>query len=567
MRFILIVTCLMASVVSLAQRNKKEVRVPQTQADSLKLESVIIDAEKQLILGDYARALESFLVALELNNQSAAIHFKIAEVLYRSDQGQKALSYGLEAVELDPNNKYYMLELARIYKSVGFYIESAKTYEKLLEKFPDQENALYELLEIYKLNRQRDEVLGVYGRIEKELGVREMDVRDKQKIYMQERNVDGVVAEFKKLIDAYPNESTFKAELINFLIQNRRLDEAASEIEKYEATEPNSSRITIMKSEIAWMQGKRKEALELLEEALVASSLDFPTKFQILSNYVIKAQDQKEHNTLTKIATLLADQHPEEFKAQAFVGDMYYQNGDRAEAVGYYLKAVDIKPANFSLWQNILNIEAEMNQYDSIVLHSKRALEYFPNQALLYYFAGTGYLVQEDYKQSIRMLNQGSKYTLDPNLLTVFFGQLGDAYNGMGETEKSFGAYERALANKPGNDHVLNNYSYYLSLANRDLEKALEMSSRLVKQHPNNPTYLDTHGWVLYTLGDYKESKKFLEKAALLGEDGTVIEHLGDVLFQLGEVDAAIEQWERARDLGEASDLIEKKIADRKLYE
>jgi len=46
-----------------------------------------------------------------------------------------------------------------------------------------------------------------------------------------------------------------------------------------------------------------------------------------------------------------------------------------------------------------------------------------------------------------------------------------------------------------------------------------------------------------------------------------VIEHYGDVLFQLGDIAEAIEQWEKARDLGEASELIDKKIADRKLYE
>ena len=93
------------------------------------------------------------------------------------------------------------------------------------------------------------------------------------------------------------------------------------------------------------------------------------------------------------------------------------------------------------------------------------------------------------------------------------------------------------------------------------------MSTKLVEQHPENPTYLDTHGWVLYINGNFKESRKFLEKAVGLDEDGTVIEHYGDVLYKLGEVDEAIKQWERAKSTGEASDLIEKKISDQKLYE
>ena len=58
-----------------------------------------------------------------------------------------------------------------------------------------------------------------------------------------------------------------------------------------------------------------------------------------------------------------------------------------------------------------------------------------------------------------------------------------------------------------------------------------------------------------------------VDRVDTLDDDGTIIEHYGDVLFQLGDVDKAIIQWEKARDLGEASENIDKKIADRKLYE
>ncbi len=567
MRIFLFSVLLLASFFALSQKKKKEAVIPHTQEDSLKLEGVLVEAEKQLILENYAKALESFHVALEMNSESSAINFKIAEVLAKSDEGQKALPYGLKAIELDPDNKYYRLGLARIYQSIGFYIDAAKTYEGLLEKFPSEENALYELAELYQLTGRRDDMFRVFDQIEAQLGVKEEIVREKQRIYMKEGKLPEVIAEYNKLIDAYPNESSYKEELINFLIQNKKLDEAETAIADYEGSESTSSRITLMKSELAWMKGERAKSLELLDKAFETSSIDFQSKFQILSNYLLFKPSKEEKSKLTAIARDLADKHADEFKAQAFVGDLLYQDGNRQDAVSYYLKAVRLSPANYSVWQNILNIEADLNQYDSLVIHSERALEYFPNQALLYYFAGTGYLIQNDYRKSIRMLDQGRKYTIDPNLLTVFYGQLGDAYNGLDEHEKSYRAYEKALENGPNNDHVLNNYSYFLSLANKDLEKALEMSSRLIEQHPENPTYLDTHGWVLYVNGKYRESKKYLEKAVSLDEDGTVIEHYGDVLFQLGEVEEAIKQWERARDIGDTSELIEKKIADRKLYE
>ena len=94
------------STPSFSQKGKKEVVIPQTQEDSLKLEGVLVEAEKQLILENYAKALENFHVALDMNTESAAIHFKIAEVLAKSDEGQKALPYGLKAIELAPDNSH-----------------------------------------------------------------------------------------------------------------------------------------------------------------------------------------------------------------------------------------------------------------------------------------------------------------------------------------------------------------------------------------------------------------------------------------------------------------------------
>lgn len=570
MRFIFLFSVIILSFSALSQKRKSKeevITIPQSQEDSVQFEAVIVEAEKQLILENYARALESFLKALEMNSQSAAVNFKLAEVLLKSDEGQKAVPYSLRSIELKPDNKYYRLFLARLYQKVGFFADAAKTYEKILETHPDEESTLYELAELYQNLGRVDEMFKTFDKIEEQLGVKLEIVRERQRILMKNGDLDGVIAEYRKLIAANPNETPYRIELIDFLIQNKKEDEAIKEIESYEKSESPSSRITLLRSELAWRKGDKEQAFNLLEQAFTMSALDFDIKFQILANYLTMSSDESDKARINEISKKLANDNPDEYKAQAFVGDLYYQKGDKKTALEYYLRAIRISPANFSVWQNIINVEAELNEYDSVLVHSEQALEYFPNQAILYYFAGTGHLLKKNYKKSIRALDQGRKYTIDPDLLTVFYGQLGDAYNALSEHEKSDRSYEKALENQPDNDHVLNNYSYFLSVRKVELEKALKMSTKLVALEPENATYLDTHGWVLYINGSFKEAKKYLEKAASLDEDGTVVEHYGDVLFQLGDVEEAIKQWERARDLGETSELIEKKIADRKLYE
>lgn len=66
---------------------------------------------------------------------------------------------------------------------------------------------------------------------------------------------------------------------------------------------------------------------------------------------------------------------------------------------------------------------------------------------------------------------------------------------------------------------------------------------------------------------NYEEAKKYLEIAVQKSKNGTILEHYGDTLFQLGQKDLAVEQWKKAKELGETSDFIDKKIAEKKLYE
>ena len=80
--------------------------------------------------------------------------------------------------------------------------------------------------------------------------------------------------------------------------------------------------------------------------------------------------------------------------------------------------------------------------------------------------------------KAVRTLDVGKKiyYRPEPCLL-YSMDSLGDAYNGLEQKEKSYKSYDKALENKADNDHVLNNYSYFLSLAEGRISiKQLKMS-------------------------------------------------------------------------------------------
>ena len=95
------------------------------------------------------------------------------------------------------------------------------------------------------------------------------------------------------------------------------------------------------------------------------------------------------------------------------------------------------------------------------------------------------------------------------------------------------------------------------------------MSRHATQVTKDNASYEDTYAWVLYKKKQYEETKRWLEKAIEHGgdKDGVILEHYGDVLFQLGQPENAVEYWKKAKLIGKTSELLDKKLSDKKMYE
>jgi tetratricopeptide (TPR) repeat protein len=66
----------------------------------------------------------------------------------------------------------------------------------------------------------------------------------------------------------------------------------------------------------------------------------------------------------------------------------------------------------------------------------------------------------------------------------------------------------------------------------------------------------------------YELAKEYIEKSlAASPNSAEVVEHMGDVFFKLNKYEKAIELWNKARELGSDSEMLDKKIKDKKYVE
>ena len=88
------------------------------------------------------------------------------------------------------------------------------------------------------------------------------------------------------------------------------------------------------------------------------------------------------------------------------------------------------------------------------------------------------------------------------------------------------------------------------------------MIQRAVELAADNPSYLDTYGWILFLQGDYVNAEFWLLKAIDFGgaENGTILEHYGDVMFKLDKKLEAIKFWKMAKENNNNSAILNDKI-------
>jgi tetratricopeptide (TPR) repeat protein len=572
------------SGAAFAQKKKKPESTSPPVNGSMKsreAEFYFTEAEKYFVLEDYAKAMGYYQKALDILPENATIHYKMAEVLSRSEKPDDLIRASLsieQALTYERKNKFFYLLAIAIYSDLNRFDRATQLYETLLREVSGTEEYLYELAILYQFSGKPSEAIKIYNRAEEIFGVQETSSLQKQRIYLELEKINEALEEGTKLVKAFPDEEQYTAGLAELLSVTGQKEKAITLLENFRIENKESSGVSILLAGLYLDLGQEAKAQQLLNELFDDPDVEYSSKLMILGTYSRELNNLKAKNStdtakegfVIDLYLKLKNEYANEVNTYIIGGDIYLSLGQYSEAEKEYKQAISLGEVNFEVWQNLLYLLTQRNGFSDMLTYSEKALDYYPNQSMLYFFNGMANLRKNQYREAVASLETGKRLSSsNPSMTAELNALLGDAYNGTKDYVKSNKAYDEALAFNPTNYVVLNNYAYYLALRKEDLEKAEKMSSLLIKNNPDNATFLDTHAWVLYTRQKYKDAKKVMERAIASGEaNATHFEHYGDILYKLGETDQAVQQWQKAKELlTSANEVLNKKIANRKLYD
>lgn len=566
--------------VCFAQKNKRDSSAVAS-GKTRDAESFFTEGEKHFILENYTKALIYYQKSLEINPNNATVHYKIAEALAQSDKQEDKLKASISierALALEKKNKYFYLLAAKLYSDLTQFDKAAQVYETMFKQLPESQEHLYELAAIYQYAGQKEDAIRVYTRAEIFSGINEISSLQKTRLYFELSQTEDAIREGEKLIDAFPDEEQFIVAVAETVSQYGFKEKAIGYLEKFIAENKPASSAQMLLAGLYRDTNQEDKARQLLMASFNDPDLELNSKLIVLGTYnselnqarIKKQPDANKEKFALELLTILRKHYPEQENVHVLGGDLYLTLDQKSDAQKEYLEAIRYGSTSFQVWQNLLYLDMQLEQYENAALHSEQAMEYHPNQAMVYYFNGLANIRRKQYREAAQSLEQAKKLAgTNTAMIGEINGLLGEAYNGLKQYEKSDLAYEDALAYNAGNENVLNNYSFYLAVRKVNLDKAEKMSGQLLKNNPNNPAYLDTYAWVLFAREKYRDARKAIEKAITAGPaTATYFEHYGDILYKLGDVDNAVKQWEKARNmLTTIPEVLNKKIANRTIYE
>jgi tetratricopeptide (TPR) repeat protein len=542
-----------------------------TQVDDDKFKGLYYNGLKQKILGNYDDAMGFFRECLVVNPASPAANFEVSEILDYNKRPDSSLAYIIKAVNGDPGNIWYRYFYAQNLQDLRRYKDVVKVYEDLIKMHPSTSELYYKLALAQLQAGEYKEAIDTYNTMQQKLDITDPDI-SMSKIEVFEKTKDYAKAEeeIQKLIKADPSTAQNYDMLGNLYELEGKKDKAFEEYQEIEKINPHDPMVHLSLADYYKTTNQDAKAFEELEKAFEEPSLDIDTKVRVILGLNTFTNTDSIFNEAMTLSRIMVKSDPTQSKAHAVYGEMLEHNQNLDEARKQYRLAVNGDSSKANYWNALLNIEAELNDSKDLETESSTALALFPNTAQFYYYNGAANIQLKNFDAALTAFKSGIFYVEnDSNLLETFYQNIGDASYYTRQYSASDSAYEEALLIQPNNDYVLNNYSYYLSVRDTNLALAEAMSKKSNQLRPNNDAYEDTYGWILYMAGKYQDAKDWEYKAILDGgdRDVTILEHYGDILFKLGDKDSALEYWMKAKQGGANSDLLEREIKDKQLYE
>ena len=320
-------------------------------------------------------------------------------------------------------------------------------------------------------------------------------------------------------------------------------------------------------------------AINTIQGYLRANDKDIPNLVALGNVYALKGDIAQARATFQKIINL-EPKNPQGYFQLAILS---LKTKKIPEALKYADKALQENPNFIPALQLITTVYQEQKQPDKAQAVVRQSLARSPKNPQLHQMLGELLLIQKQPEAAIAPLEEAltlnprhvaalqllalaykqmpdpdkavqqlEAKVADPKASPIFALVLGSVYEQEQKYDKAINLYNSLLARNLFTPLARNNQAYLIAehdATPENLARAQKLISQDLEDYPEEPSFMDTMGWVLCKQGNYVEAKTYLEKAVEKApSQPTILYHLAWCEAKLGETGAARENLQKALD-------------------
>lgn len=533
-------------------------------------EALFQEGMRHLMKEDYAEAILVWESLSTVLPKEPALSFYLAKAYLSEKNLPRTLSNARKAHELSPYSLDYGLFYAEQLLADRQISEAITCLTKLSQYDEGHPEVNLLLAQAYLWSEQGNLALEALDRADHYVGEYPAIIRTKAFIYLKQKQLIKALEAGLRLVALDDEEMMLSWDQMDVAWDLSQSDSVKADLLGLQKRYPEQGQLALLLTNVYLHQKQFDSTLVQLRLAAADHEVLPSMVAQVTMKVFEQIDDPIKWEQANQLAGHWLSIFPNEPRFLAIQGDLFVSASKVEQGQRFYLQAARMGEPKYEVWSRIIQLDFEMNAIDSARVHTREALKFFPVQGFLNFQMGFASYLKGDLSESVRYL-EIAKGLIKPtdNWNQQLYSILGDVYHSLNRHKESDAAFEFVLQLNPSDEHVLNNYSYYLSLRKEQLEKAARMSLKLVESFPKEATYLDTYAWVIYQQGKYAEAFVYLERAI---EDGKSVssaiwEHYGDVLYRLGRVEEAVKSWKKAMDLPNADQNLDKKIKKKRIVE
>lgn len=396
-------------------------------------------------------------------------------------------------------------------------------------------------------------------------------------ILQKEASPEVALSVLRKLDTLYPNRPRLMLLRARYEVNASQLDVAQALVDGVIALEPETGDAWLIKAQVLAAQHNEKAAMEAVSKAVGLRSDDTQLRLQyarmlvqhkdfteawqqfnilheklpdnpdvLLSLGLLSIETGKVDLANDYLQTLI-DKGYHSAQAHYYLGRIQQSQGKLVVAIANYER---VEQGDYFLDAHIraAGLLAMTGEVDKAMLQLQNLIQEGDNNQDVRLYLAQGEVLRNAHRnqEALNVYNAALKNSPENTDLLYARALTAEKLNMLDVAESDL---RLVLLHEPENVNALNALGYTLADHSQRLQEAKDYILKAAALLPDDPSILDSLGWVYYRLGDYAESVKYLRKAFTQYEDAEIAAHLGEVLWVSGQLEEAGKIWQRGLDL------------------